>query len=250
VDGLKKVCDENIVVAISDRQSYILTKQTLRGGAMPYSITKTRKKQSQKTMASGKLVTFDEFYELVNENVKADLLDGQIIRDSPAIPKHALLVTWISRLLGDYTEQLDLGVVLGATTTVRLTKYQSPEPDVFFIRKSRLRIVGEDYVDGPPDLCIEVISKSSQKIDRGRKFVLYADHGVKEYWIIDPLRDAVEFYGNQEGEWVEIKPDEQGRLRSKVLPGFWLKPEWLTTFRLPPVLKTLQEILGEARRLI
>ncbi len=177
------------------------------------------------------------------------MLDGQIIRDSPAIPRHALVVTWISRLLGDYTEQLDLGVVLGATTTVRLTQYQGPEPDVFFIRKSRLRLIGEKYIDGPPDLCVEVISKSSKKRDRGRKFVLYADHGVKEYWIIDPLRLTVEFYENQEGEWVEIKPDERGRLHSLVLPGFWLKPAWLAATPLPPVLKTLQEIFGEKQGL-
>jgi Uma2 family endonuclease len=218
---------------------------------MPYSITKTRKAQSQKTAASGKLITFDQFYEIVDENVKADLLDGQIIRDSPAIPRHGRIVIWIITLINIYAQKFDLGEVNGITTTVRLTKYQGPEPDVFFVRKSRLRIiVDEKYVDGPPDLCVEVISKSSRQRDRGRKFVLYADHGVKEYWIIDPLRYTVEFYENQEGEWVEIKPDEQGRLHSKVLPGFWLKPEWLAANPLPPVLKTLQEILGEEHRLI
>jgi Uma2 family endonuclease len=55
--------------------------------------------------------------------------------------------------------------------------------------------------------------------------VLYAECGVKEYWIVDPLRNTVEFYENQEGEWVEIKPDGQGRLHSKVLPGFWFDPK-------------------------
>jgi Uma2 family endonuclease len=85
--------------------------------------------------------------------------------------------------------------------------------------------MGEKFIDGPPDLCVEVISKSSRKRDRGRKFVLYAECGVKEYWIVDPLRNTVEFYENQEGEWVEIKPDGQGRLHSKVLPGFWFDPK-------------------------
>jgi len=210
---------------------------------MAYSITKARKAQSRKAVTTKGLVTFDQFYEIVEENVKADLLDGKIIRDSPAIPRHGRLVSWFDKVLGLFTEQRDLGEVFVATTTVRLTKYQGPEPDVFFIRKSRLGIVGEKYVNGPPDLCIEVISKSSRKIDRGRKFVLYAEHGVREYWIIDPLRNTVEFYENQDGEWLEIKPDAQGRLHSKVLPGFWLKPEWLINYPLPPILKTLQEIM-------
>jgi Uma2 family endonuclease len=210
---------------------------------MPYSITKARNKPSRKVVTTKGLVTFDQFYEIVEENVKADLLDGKIIRDSPAIPRHGRLVSWFDKVLGLFTEQRDLGEVFVATTTVRLTKYQGPEPDVFFIRKSRLGIVGEKYVNGPPDLCIEVISKSSRKIDRGRKFVLYAEHGVREYWIIDPLRNTVEFYENQDGEWLEIKPDAQGRLHSKVLSGFWLKPEWLINYPLPPILKTLQEIM-------
>jgi hypothetical protein len=101
----------------------------------------------------------DQFYDIVEENVKADLLDGKIIRDSPSVPKHALIVTWVGRLAGDYAEAFNLGIVVGANTTVRLTQYQGPEPDVLFIRKSRIRIMGEKYIDGPPDLCVEVISK-------------------------------------------------------------------------------------------
>jgi hypothetical protein len=116
-------------------------------------------------------------------------------------------------------------------------------------RTGYFRIIGEKYLEGPPDLCIEVISKSSRKIDRGRKFVLYAEHGVKEYWIVDPLRFTIEFYENQDGEWVEIKPDEHGRLHSKVLSGFWLNAKWFTSVQpLPPVAQALEEILGKERK--
>ena len=209
---------------------------------MAYSTTKT-KAPSRKIVTTGGLVAFEQFYEIVEENAKADLLDGKIIRDSPAIPVHTLTVTWVSNAISYYAEKFDLGIVGGATATVKLSKHQGPEPDVFFIRKSRWGIVGEKYFDGPPDLCVEVISKRSRKIDRGRKYMLYAESGVKEYWIIDPLRLTVEFYENHGGAWTEIKPDEPGRLHSKVLPGFWLKPEWFKVFPLPPVFKTVDEIL-------
>jgi len=211
---------------------------------MAYLAQKIRKPQTIQSANAAGLVTFDQFYEIVEENVKADLLDGKIIRDSPAIPRHAHVVSRLNHLISSYAETFDLGEVFGATATVRLTKYQGPEPDVFFICKSRLRIMGEKYIEGPPDLCVEVISRSSRKIDRGRKFVLYADHRVKEYWIVDPLRDTVEFYANQDGEWIEIKPDVQGRLHSKVLPGFWFKPEWLAGTLLPPISAMLKEILN------
>jgi len=212
---------------------------------MAYSITKARKTPRRKVVTTSGLITFDEFYDLVEENVKADLLDGQIIRDSPAIPEHGFTTMWVGALLHNYNELFNLGKIGGGTTTVRLAKYQSPEPDIFFIRNNRLRILNEKYVDGPPDLCVEVISKSTRKVDRGRKFVLYAEHGVREYWLIDPLRGTIEFYENQNGEWREIKPEALGRLHSKVLPGLWLKVEWFASSSLPPVLKVLQEILGK-----
>ena len=213
-------------------------------------IATPRRKQPRKTNTDDGLVTFDQYYEMVDESERADLLDGKIIRDSPAVPKHGRTITWVTKLIGYLAEEHDLGEVFGTTTTVRLTKYQGPEPDVFFIRKDRQGIiVDEKYIDGPPDLCVEVISKSSRKIDRGRKFVLYADHGVREYWIIDPIRDTVEFYENQEGEWKEIKPDEEGKLHSKVLPDLWIKPEWLAAHPLPPVLQVLREILGRDKLL-
>ena len=189
-------------------------------------------------------MTFDRFYEIAEENVITDLLDGKIFREPSATPDHGFIIIWLRSALFTFVEKFDLGKVLGATVAVRLTKYQGVEPDVFFISKPRLSIIGELYVDGPPDLCVEVLSESSRERDRGRKFVLYAEHGVREYWIIDPLRNTVEFYENHEGELMEIKPDARGRLRSKILPGFWLKPEWLTSHPLPPVLKTLHAILG------
>jgi len=217
---------------------------------MPYTIKKPDKTRKQPTSANGGLVTFDEFYEIADEKLRTDLLDGCIIRDSPAIPIHGMIVTWLTVLLHNYTEKLDLGKVLNATVTVRLTIYNSPEPDVFFISKKRLGIIIDKYVNGPPDLCIEVISRSSRKYDRGRKFVLYAEHGVKEYWIIDPLRNTVDWFENQDGKFMQIQPDEQGRLHSKVLSGFWLKPEWLARNPLPMVLEVLQEILGQEQPLV
>lgn len=217
---------------------------------MAYFVNMPDKKQSIQEANAAGLVTFEKFYDIVEENVKANLLDGKIIRDSPAIPQHGETCMWFSTVLTFYVQKFNLGKINGGTTTVRLSTYQGPEPDIFFVRKSRLRIIGEKYLKGPPDLCIEVISKSSRKIDRGRKFVLYAEHGVREYWIVDPLRFTIEFYENQSGEWVEIKPDEQGRLHSKVLSSFWLKVKWFTSAQpLPPVAQALQEILGEERKL-
>lgn len=215
---------------------------------MTSTVRRYDKSSSRKTPAAAGLVTFEEFYDRVDEKTKADLLDGKIICDSPAIPKHAFVTTWTTLLIGNYNQKFDLGALLTATATVRLSLYNAPEPDIFFIAKSRLGIINDKYVDGPPDLCVEVISKSSRKYDRGRKFVLYAEHGVKEYWLIDPLKNTAEFYENLAGKFVRIAPDENGRIHSTVLPGFWVKPEWFLANPLPNVLEVLNEVLGEDHR--
>ncbi len=212
---------------------------------MAYTVQKKRKLSLRELAHDQTPVTFEKFYDRAEQSKKYDLIDGKVIRDAPVIDKHGRVVAWLMHALMNYVEQFDLGEVLTAPVTVRLSNYQGPQPDVLFVSKQRKHIVLEKYIDGPPDLCVEVTSPSTRKLDRGRKLVLYADHGVQEYWIIDPLGNTVDFFENLNGEWRLIPPDEKQRLRSKVLPGFWLKPEWLIGATLPPVMPALQEILAE-----
>lgn len=48
---------------------------------------------------------------------------------------------------------------------------------------------------GAPDLVVEVLSPATALKDRNQKFKLYEEHGVKEYWIIDPFNQTIEVYG-------------------------------------------------------
>ncbi|KAA0227067.1 Uma2 family endonuclease [candidate division KSB1 bacterium] len=214
------------------------------GCVMRYAVKSSRKTKSRQEARAGKLITFDEYFEIADEKMRTDLLDGIIIRDSPAFAKHGRINSWLAQVIGFYVAKHDLGEIFSPTTSVRFTQYQATEPDLFFISKARAHIVGEKFVEGAPDLCVEIVSKSSRKHDRGRKFTLYADHGVQEYWLIDPLSNTVDFFGAQQGRFIALAPDGEGRLHSNVLPGFWLKPEWLRG-ELPAVLPVLKEILGE-----
>lgn len=62
----------------------------------------------------------------------------------------------------------------------------------------------------------------------------YEAAGVREYWLIDPDRQQAEFYRlGDNGRYQTVTPEDSGIYRSEVIPGFWLKVEWL--FRDPPL---------------
>jgi Uma2 family endonuclease len=91
------------------------------------------------------------------------------------------------------------------------------------------------FVDGPPDLVIEISSPGSRGLDRGEKFFEYAEAGVAEYWLIDPERKRVEAYrrGGEGGAYDPVPLGEPPVLRSEALPGMGIAVEWLWAEPLP-----------------
>ena len=73
------------------------------------------------------------------------------------------------------------------------------QPDILFVSNERLDIVGEDWLRGPPDLVIEILSPSTAARDRNIKRKLYRRQGVAEYWIVDPVARTVEVWNYAAG---------------------------------------------------
>ena len=96
------------------------------------------------------------------------------------------------------------------------------------------------HLDGPADLVVEIISEESRLRDRGGKFAEYEIGGVKEYWILDPDLKRADFFLLKEGRYERRVEDEQGIYHSELIPGFWIKVEWL--WNPPPVLEVLKEM--------
>jgi Uma2 family endonuclease len=189
-------------------------------------------------------VTFEEFCRIVPDGQKADLIDGVIHMASPDNWDAANLFGLIFRLMGDYAEMHELGYVLGPRVAFRLGKRGGPEPDVAFLRKDRSHLARRGYVDGPPDLAIEIVSPDSVARDYAAKRQQYREAGVPEYWIIDEESQSVTLLRlDSRGRYREGRPRE-GKFASGVLPGFFLRPEWLWQDPLPKVLDLLKQ-LGE-----
>ena len=140
------------------------------------------------------LVTVEEFYCLVPDGQKADLMDGVIYMASPDTRRSDRLGGFIKFLLQGYAETRGLGEVYGSRFAFELSQFRAPEPDVAFVRAERLHLVSERRMVGAPDIAVEIVSRDSRQRDYGEKKQLYAEAGVSEYWIVDPLQGRVEFH--------------------------------------------------------
>ena len=72
-------------------------------------------------------------------------------------------------------------------------------------------------------MAIEILSSGTAERDRGLKRKLYAKYGVKEYWIVDPEGKNITIYENRAGKFVLAEEVEEGKVESRVIPGFELE---------------------------
>jgi Uma2 family endonuclease len=196
------------------------------------------------TATKNQLYTFEEFCDLLQEGQKADLIDGIIYMASPDNVEHYSLYLWLSRLIADYLEDaLIAGEIFGSRIAFRLGRTMGPEPDLGFVKGSRLHLVRKNYVDGPPDLAIEIVSPDSVERDYDSKRKQYEVAGVEEYWIIDPLKEKMTCFARSKNGKFKVVRAIGGKVVSKVVPGFWVRPEWFWQSPLPKKRGVLAEIL-------
>jgi len=187
--------------------------------------------------------SFTDFLELIQENQKADLLDGVIYMASPESLDHNDLVFWLGSILRLYVEERRLGRMTVNKVAFRLSHHSAPEPDLAFVKSSRFDRLKSGYVDGPPDLAVEIVSPDSIERDYENKRRRYEEAGVGEYWIIDPLDSSATFLVREGSAFVERSPKDH-IYRSDVLAGFEFDVRWLWQRPLPPTLPIVRGLLG------
>jgi len=170
------------------------------------------------------------------ERVRAEWVEGEVLLMSPVSYDHTNILEWVMWLLKTYTTKYRLGEVHGPEYMNRL-KGRRRLPDIFFVAKGRERLFTKNYLNGPADLIIEVVSPDSQSRDWRDKYLEYESNGVREYWIIDPVSEAAEFYELKDGKYVAIRA-KKGVIRSAVLDGFWLQIDWLWQKPLADLIET------------
>ncbi|MDQ7029316.1 MAG: Uma2 family endonuclease [Ardenticatenia bacterium] len=192
-------------------------------------------------------MSYEEFLAWSGEDTHAEWEDGEVIVFMPPKDRHQDLVRFLAVLMDLFVQFYGLGTVRFAPFEMRLSpKGPSREPDILFVAAEHAGRLTEERLEGPADLVVEVVSEESVTRDRVKKFREYQEAGVREYWVIDsrPGQSGADFWVLEGGSYRAGEVDEVGVYRSSVLPGFWLRLEWLQAERLPDTLACFAEMVG------
>ncbi len=184
---------------------------------------------------------FERRYAAAPHIKKAELIEGIVYVASPLRHKqhgkpHSRIQTWIG-----FYQAMTPGTDLSTEPTVRLDFDNELQPDVvlFLEQNGGITIAEDGYLEGVPELVIE-IAASSAAIDAGTKKQVYRRNGVQEYILWQSYENRLEWFQLVEGEYQSLLPDQAGVIRSRVFPGLWLSVNDLLSYNMTEVLETVQ----------
>ena len=161
-------------------------------------------------------------YLALPEEPRCELIYGRFFMSPSPSLRHQVVLLQLARRLHDIARSLG-GLLLVAPMDVTLAEHSVVQPDLVYLRPESRKLVGE-RVEGAPDLLVEILSPGTARRDRVQKLGLYAEAGVKEYWLVDPREQQIEFLVNEGGRFVVALPSAS-EYRSRALPELRLDLE-------------------------
>ncbi len=197
-------------------------------------------------LESGDRLTRTEFMRRYDAmpDVKAELIEGVVYVSSPVRhKKHGRPHSWVICWLINYGAGTP-GVEGSDNSIILLDIDNTPQPDALLFVKpeygGRVKINVDDYIEGAPDLVVE-IAASSASYDLHDKFNAFRRNGVREYIVYRVLEGQVDWFVLQEGRYVALSPSADGLLHSTIFPGLWLDAAALIRGDLAAVLAAVQQ---------
>ena len=162
-------------------------------------------------------------FEQLPEGSPYQLIDGELIMSPSPIPYHQEIALKLGSKILSFVEKNDLGKVY-LSLDVSISETEIYQPDIIFISKENLDIIGEKRIEGAPDVVIEILSPSTAYYDLIHKKNIYQQSGIKEYWIIDPIEKFIEIFENSGKDFTSIQKTKGDELvKSKMIKDFQIK---------------------------
>jgi Uma2 family endonuclease len=169
-------------------------------------------------------VSYADLERAPEDGRRYELYDGEVYVVPAPMPRHQRVQIRIVEWLDEYAESVG-GFVADAPIDIVFSEYDVLQPDVIFFQPTRVHLIDLDRaIRHAPDLCVEILSPSTEATDRGRKLQMFARYGVPEYWIVDPLNEAIEVHRLEAGTYGLVqRATGDDEVRSPVLPGAALR---------------------------
>ncbi len=178
-------------------------------------------------------VSFEDFVRRY-EGQRVEWHAGKVVQKMSKNQVHQSILTMLTTVIGLYLMYQQTGRIYTDGYPMRITDDQpARQPDILVVLNEHADRLQHQYLDGPADFILEIISPSTGSVDRGEKYYEYQNAGVPEYWIVDPLSKRVDgYYLDDEGHYQRISGYE-GQIVSRVLSGFKLDAALLWREELP-----------------
>lgn len=177
------------------------------------------------TVLTERRYTRDDYKALPEGPPYYELIDGEFVEMTKPRRRHYRLIAILLEFWNPYArvQQAELALEPNLYLPGVDNVYH---PDLVYVRRDRIGIVGENEINGTPDVICEVLSPTTERIDRGMKLRDYRLSGVPHVWLFTPDRPVmVEEY--------ELAPDGLYRLHHTGLaPEEW-EPVAFPGWRIP-----------------
>ena len=113
-------------------------------------------------------MSYEEFLAWAKDDIHAEWVEGKVVLMSPISSRHQAIVIFLITILNLYVSDRNLGMIFTAPFQMRLRQPpRGREPDILFVAQANLGQITKQYLNGPADLAVEVISPESSGRDRG-----------------------------------------------------------------------------------
>ncbi len=163
-------------------------------------------------------MTFADWLRLPDDGRLYEIIDGELLVSPPPGVLHQRIVGELHAQIRQHLRDSGRGEVLFAPVGVRLGD-DVLEPDLVVVLREHADRIGDQVIEGAPDVVVEILSPGTAKRDLVTKRAVYQAAGVAEYWIVDPASAAIEVLVLEHGVYVRLGLFRRAdALRSRALP--------------------------------
>lgn len=165
-------------------------------------------------------MTYDDLKTMPQDGNRYEIIDGEpVVSPAPSLI-HAEVVARLFVLIRTFVLlHRSGGRVFTAPVDVRLSPSRIVQPDIVYVSAERRSLLADPaLIEGAPDLVVEVVSPHNRPYDEQVKFRIYAEAGVLEYWLADPVNGSLSIFALENGAYVPL-PIDNGVARSRLLLG-------------------------------